>query len=256
MGERCHEEFGRQGNWCHKQGATPLTFSFTSPAILFLTATREKEKSGGMKSKTIISCQFVFALLASGVLFVAGCSNKDAELAAERQKELAAVRAELEQTKTSAAAQESELTRLRKDNLELLKLRNEVRQLRDDKKQLSQQALIAQAQAQAVQSQAQQAAQALAAQPAAPAARPGVPGTPEQLANACLNTLRQLDAAKQQWALENKKDATAIPTAKDLAAYLYLKEGVMLKCPAGGTYTLNPVGANPTCTIPSHALPQ
>jgi hypothetical protein len=197
-----------------------------------------------MKSKIILWCRCAPALLSSGVLFVAGCNNKDAELAAQRQKELEAARAELEQTKTSAAAQEAELSRLRKDTLELLRLRNEVRQLRDDKKQLSQQtqtaqtqAQEAQAQAQAIQSQAQQAAQALAAQ---------------QQANACLNNLRQIDGAMQQWALENKKDANAVPTAKELAAYL--KDRVVPRCPAGGTYTLNPVGSVPTCTIPGHAL--
>ena len=214
-----------------------------------------------MKSKTIQWSRFTPVLLAGGILFVAGCNSKDAELAAQRQKELEAVRAELEQTKTSAAAQEAELTRLRKDTLELLRLRNEVRQLRDDKKQLSQQtqtaqtqAQQAQAQAQAIQSQAQQAAQALAAQQQALAARYGTQATPEQQANACLNNLRQIDGAKQQWALENKKDVNAIPTAKELAAYL--KDGVIPKCLAGGTYTLNPVGTVPACTIPGHALPQ
>ena len=212
-----------------------------------------------MKSKTILWSRFATVLLASGVLFAAGCSNKDAELAAERQKELEAVRAELEQTKTSVAAQETELTRLRKDNLELLKLRNEVRQMRDDKKQLTQQAQAAQAQAQqaqaqvqAVQSQAQQTAQALAAQQQAYAARFGTQATPEQQVNACINNLRQIDGAKQQWALENRKDVSAVPAWKEIG--IYLKEGV--KCPAGGTYTLNSVGAVPTCTIPGHALPK
>lgn len=211
-----------------------------------------------MKSKTIQRSCFAPALLAGGILFVAGCNNKDAELAAQRQKELETVRAELEQTKTSAVAQEGELTRLRKDNLELLRLRNEVRQLRDDKKQLSQQTQTAQTQAQQAQAQAQaiqsQAQQALAAQQQALAARYGTQATSEQQANACINNLRQIDGAMQQWALENKKDASAIPTAKELAAYL--KDGVIPKCPAGGTYTFNPVGSIPTCTIPGHALPR
>jgi septal ring factor EnvC (AmiA/AmiB activator) len=198
-----------------------------------------------MKFSTILWIRFVPVLLASGLLLVAGCSNKDAELAAERQKELETVRSELEQAKNAAAAQETELTRLRKDNLELLRLRNEVRQLRDDKKQLSQQAQSAQVQAQqaqiqaqAVQSQAQQAAQALAAQSAA---------------NTCINNLRQIDGAMQQWALVNKKDANAIPTARDIAPYL---KNILPKCPAGGTYTFNSVGVGPTCTIPGHALPR
>src|SRR5262245_58614521 len=118
------------------------------PAILFLTAAREREKRNRMKSTTILCGRFLPVLLASGTLFIAGCGNQDAELAAQRQKELEAVRAELEQAKSSVTAQENELARLRKDNLELMRLRNEIRQLRDDKKQLSQQAQTAQAQAQ------------------------------------------------------------------------------------------------------------
>jgi hypothetical protein len=128
-----------------------------------------------------------------------------------------------------------------------MKLRNEVRQMRDDKKQLTQQAQVAQAKAQqaqtqvqAVQAQAQQAAQAQAL------------AVQQHALAACINNLRQIDGAKQQWALENRKDVNAVPAVKDIAAYL--KEGV--KCPAGGTYTLNSVGVGPTCTTPGHALPR
>ena len=199
------------------------------------------------------------ALFTSGVLFLTSCGNQDAELAAQRQKELEAARTELEQAKTAVAANENELTQLRKDKAELLKLRNEVRQLRDDKQQFAKQAQTAQAQAQqaqsqiqVIQSQAQQAAQALAAQQQAAAAQYQGQATPEQLANACINYLRQIDGAMQQWALENKKDASAVPTEKQIAAYL---KG-MPKCPAGGTYTLHSVGTVPTCTIAGHALPQ
>ena len=34
--------------------------------------------------------------------------------------------------------------------------------------------------------------------------------------NQCINNLRQIDAAKQQWALENSKPASAIPAVTDL----------------------------------------
>jgi septal ring factor EnvC (AmiA/AmiB activator) len=228
---------------------------------LFLTAARKRVKSLSMKSMTFIRGRFTPALLVSGVLFIAGCGNQDAELATQRQKELETVRAELEQAKTSLAAQETELARLRKDNLEVLKLRNEVRQLRDDKQQLAKQAQTAQVQAQqaqtqvqVIQSQVQQTAQALAAQQQALAAQSRGQATPEQQsAMACINNLRLLDGAMQQWALENRKDASAVPTAKEVAAYL--KNGIP-KCPAGGAYTLNSVGTVPTCSIPGHALPQ
>jgi hypothetical protein len=197
-----------------------------------------------MKFKKILDGRFLPVLLTSGMLFVAGCNNQDAELAAQHQKELEAVRAELEQAKTSAAAQENELARLRKDNLELLRLRNEIRQMRDDKKLLTQQAQAAQAKAQqaqakvqAVQSEAQQAAQVLATQ---------------QQTLTCINNLRQLDVAKRQWALANNKAANAVPQPNEIVAYL---KGGFPRCPLSGGYTLNAVGAAPTCTIPGHALP-
>ncbi len=69
--------------------------------------------------------------------------------------------------------------------------------------------------------------------------------------NACINNLRQLDAAKNQWALEKGKTATDVPTKEDLLPYL----GKWPACPQGGTYTINAVGEPPTCSIPNHALP-
>jgi hypothetical protein len=69
--------------------------------------------------------------------------------------------------------------------------------------------------------------------------------------NGCINNLRQIDAAKQQWALEKNKTATDVPTAGDIAPYL-LK---MPTCPAGGTYTIGAVGEKPTCSLPNHVLP-
>ena len=72
--------------------------------------------------------------------------------------------------------------------------------------------------------------------------------------NACINNLRQIDAAKQQWALENDKPANAIPTAQDLLPYL--QGGIFPVCPSGGTYTINAVAVPPTCSVPGHVLPQ
>jgi len=69
--------------------------------------------------------------------------------------------------------------------------------------------------------------------------------------NACINNLRIIDAAKQQWALEKNKSAGDVPTWDDIQPYLH-KSPV---CPAGGTYTINAVGQPPTCSIPGHKLP-
>jgi competence protein ComGC len=72
--------------------------------------------------------------------------------------------------------------------------------------------------------------------------------------NACINNLRQIDAAKQQWALENNKKAADTPTQSDLTHFL--KNGQWPTCPAGGTYTINPVSEAPTCSVPKHKLSQ
>jgi hypothetical protein len=73
--------------------------------------------------------------------------------------------------------------------------------------------------------------------------------------NACINNLRQIDAAENQWALEQQKKTGDICTADDLKPYIRLVNGELPKCPAGGTYTINPVGQPPTCSVPGHVLP-
>jgi DNA repair exonuclease SbcCD ATPase subunit len=74
--------------------------------------------------------------------------------------------------------------------------------------------------------------------------------------NACINNLRLFDAAKQQWALEYKKQATDTPGVEDLRPYLGRgPNGEMPTCPDGGTYTIGSVAEKPTCSIPAHALP-
>jgi prepilin-type N-terminal cleavage/methylation domain-containing protein len=78
--------------------------------------------------------------------------------------------------------------------------------------------------------------------------------------NACINNLRQIDGAKQQWALETKQATNAVPGYTDIS--VYLKNAV--SCPSAGTdttfagsYAANAVSAPPTCSIlPStHVLP-
>ena len=76
--------------------------------------------------------------------------------------------------------------------------------------------------------------------------------------NACINNLRQIDGAIQQWALENKKDTAQVVTEADVTPYL--KNAVI--CPSGGTafvnsYTLNTVADRPLCQKQpaTHQLP-
>ena len=71
--------------------------------------------------------------------------------------------------------------------------------------------------------------------------------------NGCINNLRQIDAAKQQWALEKAKKDGDVPTADDLK--VYLSHNQMPHCPQGGEYTIGPVGEKPRCSIAGHELP-
>jgi len=74
------------------------------------------------------------------------------------------------------------------------------------------------------------------------------------MTNICISNLRQIDSAKQTWAIENKKDDSQTPTGHDLDTYL--KGGFNTRvCPAGGRYSINSVGQKPTCSIPGHQLP-
>ena len=74
--------------------------------------------------------------------------------------------------------------------------------------------------------------------------------------NACVNNLRVIAAAKDQWALENNKTTNDTPTWDDLRPYFGRATNQPPKCPDGGIYTLGKVGQNPTCSLGgSHSLP-
>ncbi|MBM4143877.1 MAG: hypothetical protein FJ225_09855 [Lentisphaerae bacterium] len=75
-------------------------------------------------------------------------------------------------------------------------------------------------------------------------------GTSRQ--NACINNLRMIDAAKEQWALENNKVEGEEASLQGICEYI--KGNALPLCPAGGTYTVGAIGANPTCSHPGHAL--
>ena len=79
--------------------------------------------------------------------------------------------------------------------------------------------------------------------------------------NSCVNNLRQLRAAKEEWALENGKTNGTIVTVEDITPYVQLdRNGNVPKCPAGGTYILGRVGEDVRCSTGtsdwpnSHAL--
>ena len=80
--------------------------------------------------------------------------------------------------------------------------------------------------------------------------------------NACVNNLRQIDAAANEFALEkNLKTGDKINFPDDLTPYIKLnKDGKIPSCPEGGIYSIKKVGDTPTCSLatngfPWHALP-
>ncbi|HEY3762300.1 MAG TPA: type II secretion system protein [Verrucomicrobiae bacterium] len=82
--------------------------------------------------------------------------------------------------------------------------------------------------------------------------------------NACINNLRQIDAAINEWALENGQTTGAsVSGVMVVSAYIKLNANSSVPgCPAGGTYSTASVGANPqvkcslsTLTDTPHKLP-
>src|SRR5439155_10443164 len=76
--------------------------------------------------------------------------------------------------------------------------------------------------------------------------------------NACINNLRQIDGAIQQWALEQKKDAAATVAETDVTPFL--KNYVVSPSSAttfANSYTIATVADRPTCKkVPAtHDLP-
>jgi prepilin-type N-terminal cleavage/methylation domain-containing protein len=64
--------------------------------------------------------------------------------------------------------------------------------------------------------------------------------------NACINNLRQIDGAKQQWALETKAASDATPTEDNVREYL--KNNLMPTCPVGdASYNIQDVVTVPDC---------
>lgn len=82
--------------------------------------------------------------------------------------------------------------------------------------------------------------------------------------NACINNLRQIDAAKEQAALEHRwTNGSAVSmliadtTAKsNVNQYIKGLAGTTNSpaCPGGGSYTYNAIGTDPTCNVVLHEL--
>ena len=80
-------------------------------------------------------------------------------------------------------------------------------------------------------------------------------------ANACINNLRQIDAAVNELALETHLTTGATVALTSLTPYIKLNSVSSIPpCPALGTYTVTAVGTTPSCSLgatvtPNHILP-
>src|ERR1043166_4022878 len=200
-----------------------------------------------MQIKTVLPWVCVLGLGAGMMVLRARSRDAQTELAGLRQtsQELNRVRTENEELK-KVQVQAEELARLRKENEEIHRLRNEVRQLREEKQQSAKTgqpipspaapARIDPAGQQQMQLQLQQLraenerlrAENLQLQQARLDATANAP------ANACINNLRMIEGAKEQWALENRKAVGTAVSAQDLQPYL--RNNGQIVCPLGGVY--------------------
>ena len=70
---------------------------------------------------------------------------------------------------------------------------------------------------------------------------------------ACVSTLKAIEGAKANWALDYKKGDADVPNEADLfGSDKYIEKKPT--CPAGGTYNLGTVREKPTCSVEGHAL--
>jgi prepilin-type N-terminal cleavage/methylation domain-containing protein len=67
-------------------------------------------------------------------------------------------------------------------------------------------------------------------------------------AKSCQGNLRQIETAKEQWAMDTKAASTAtVDLATLCAAGGYIK--TTPSCPSGGSYTVQDMSTRPTCDI-------
>jgi prepilin-type N-terminal cleavage/methylation domain-containing protein len=77
--------------------------------------------------------------------------------------------------------------------------------------------------------------------------------------SSCIANLKQIDGAKEQWAMDQRKATGDACTMGDLAPAYIKGAATGPVCPAGGTYTVDVVGTNPSCSRSAapdlHVLP-
>jgi prepilin-type N-terminal cleavage/methylation domain-containing protein len=77
--------------------------------------------------------------------------------------------------------------------------------------------------------------------------------------NACINNLRQIDGAINEWAMETgQTTGNSVGAVSTVSAYIKLNANSSVpSCPAGGTYTVTTVGASPqvSCSLSTLSTP-
>ena len=71
-----------------------------------------------------------------------------------------------------------------------------------------------------------------------------------QMRVSCVGNLRQIQGAKETWALELHKGTNDTPTWQDLRSYFRS----LPSCPQGGVYTIGRVPELPFCSITEHTI--
>jgi hypothetical protein len=87
-------------------------------------------------------------------------------------------------------------------------------------------------------------------------------------ANTCYCNMRNIDLAKNIWALKNNKKTNDLPTWDDIKIFLahdkpyyqFNPTNNLPRCPLGGIYSIGRIGEPPTCSLgttvtPAHVLP-
>ena len=194
-----------------------------------------------------------FAAGAASLYFSNSAKNDELTKLRTQAAQVDSLNSQLEELQKQAASQNEQIAAMQKDNTELLSLRNQVRQMTDEKAQLTKQLLAAQAQAarsqaeiQNVQTRAAENVKAMQEQQILQARQN------QAVVSTCINNLRLIDGAKQQWAMQNSKGPNDVPQPQEILPFL--PNNQMPQCPGGGRYTLNAVNKAPTCSIPGHSL--
>lgn len=79
-------------------------------------------------------------------------------------------------------------------------------------------------------------------------------------ANVCINNLKQIDGAVEQWALDNGIQQGVMPTSQDEDVIYGYIDGGKPKCPSSGEYSINRIGDKPQASCSKedlgHKLPE